>query len=270
MKILLAVLLMLGTPTAESEEAQPFGLPLKGAEAEEFLRTAEVLHMEDIPVGVTNPYKATLKKGDLTLHAAWKTIDTEQRIEQLDGRVPEIGFRDSYKHEIAAYELDKLLGLELVPPTVERKIGGEKGSLQLWVEGVMTDTERRKRKIQPPDPQDWNDQMFTIRLFLQLTHDTDYNNVSNLLVDPDFRIYAIDFSRAFRLQRTLRKEESLSRFSKTVVDRLSTLDEQLVKEKLKPWLTKGQIKSLLIRKDEILKVVKERVAERGEAAVMYP
>jgi hypothetical protein len=270
MTILLAVLLTLASPMADREEPKTYGMILEGEEAEEFLRTAEVVEMERIPTGVTEPQKATLQKGDRTLHAVWKTIDAEQRIEQFDGKVPEIGFRDSYKHEIAAYELDKLLGLGLVPPTVGRTIDGEDGSLQLWLEGVMTDTERRKKNIQPPSPQSWNNQMFTIRLFLQLTHDTDYNNVSNLLIDPDFRIYAIDFSRAFRLQRDLRKEESLTRFSKTVIERLHALDEQTVKEKLSPWLTKGQIKSLLIRKEKILELVDERIAERSEAAVMFP
>ena len=219
MNILLSLLLILAVPGTD-EEPPAYGMLLEGEEAEAFLRSADVVDMVDIPVGVTEPRKVTLVKGDTTLHAVWKTIDEDQRIEQFDGKAPEIGFRDSYKNEIAAYELDKLLGLGLVPPAVERKIDGEMGSLGLWLEGVMTDTERRKKEIAPPDPQDWNHQMFTIRLFLQLTHDTDYNNVSNLLIDPDFRIYAIDFSRAFRLQKKLRKEESLTRFSRTVVDRL--------------------------------------------------
>jgi len=270
MRVLLTFVLLLAAPIIDAEETPAYGLILEGAEAEEFLKTAEILDMEHIPTGVTLPRKATLQKGEQTLHAVWKTIDADQRIEQLDGKVPEIGFRDSYKHEVAAYELDKLLGLDIVPPTVGRRIDGENGSLQLWVEGVMTDTERRQKNIEPPNPQDWNNQMFTIRLFLQLTHDTDYNNVSNLLVDPDFRIYAIDFSRAFRMQRRLRKEESLTRFSVKLIDRLRTLDDQMVKEKLGPWLSKGQIKSLLIRRDEILDLVDERIAERGEAAVMYP
>ena len=112
--------------------------------------------------------------------------------------------------------------------------------------------------------------MYTIRLFKQLTYDTDYNNVSNLLVDPDFRIYAIDFSRAFRLYNSLRKEESLGRFSRTVIDQLRNLDKETLLEKLGPWLTKGQIKSLLKRRDQILELVEERIAERVEAAVMYP
>ena len=47
------------------------------------------------------------------------------------------GFFESYRAEIAAYELDKLLGLSMVPPTVERKVKGETGSAQMWVDDVV-------------------------------------------------------------------------------------------------------------------------------------
>ncbi len=267
---LLTALFLITAPATQSHEPAFYGLPLAGAAAEEFLKNAEIIKMEDIPVGITDPLKVTLTDGYMTVHAIWKTIDEEERIERLENRVPEIGFTDSYKHEIAAYELDKLLGLKLVPPTVCRKIKGKKGSLQIWVEGVMMNTERRRRGIQPTRPQLWNNQMYTVRLFKQLTYDTDYKNVSNLLVDPEFRIYAIDFSRAFRLHGDLRREESLSRFSYTVLDRLRTLDTDEVRDRLGPWLTKGQIKSLLERREDILELADEKIAERGEAAVMYP
>jgi hypothetical protein len=51
------------------------------------------------------------------------------------------GFWESYKSEIAAYRLDRVRGLDMVPPTVERSVEGESGSLQLWVENcqLLTD-----------------------------------------------------------------------------------------------------------------------------------
>ena len=39
-----------------------------------------------------------------------------------------------YRAEVLAYELSELLGLDLVPPTVVRELGGEVGSFQLFVE----------------------------------------------------------------------------------------------------------------------------------------
>ena len=36
------------------------------------------------------------------------------------------------KSEIAAHELDKLLGLNMVPPTVERRYKGDMGAAVMW------------------------------------------------------------------------------------------------------------------------------------------
>ena len=44
------------------------------AEFEELLRTAEVVSIEDIGVGVTKPSAAILKKGDVEFKAAFKPI----------------------------------------------------------------------------------------------------------------------------------------------------------------------------------------------------
>ena len=63
------------------------------------------------------------------------------------------GFWQSYKSEIAAYELDKLLKMDMVPPTVERQLHGANGAAQLWVEkhrgrdGPCVDQTRRTGRI---------------------------------------------------------------------------------------------------------------------------
>ncbi len=250
--------------------AAEFGLPLVGGEAESYLRRAEVVEFEAIERGITKPRRALLDDGTRRLRAVFKTVDEERSFQRFDRQVAEIGFRDTYKHEIAAYQLDRLLGLDLVPPTVARTLDGERGSLQLWVEGVMTEGERIKAGLAPPHPQDWNNQMYTVRLFLQLTYDTDYRNVSNLLVDPEFRVYAIDFSRAFRLNSNLRREESLARFSRRVLAALRALSRQQLDQAMRPWLTKAQVKAVWQRREQILALADRLVAEKGELAVLYP
>ena len=242
---------------------------LKGAEAEDFLRAAQIVEMELLPIGVTHPKKVTLRVGARTEHGVWKTIDRfSLRQKFADGRLEGV-FRDTYKHEIAVYELDKLLGLGLVPPTIERQVEGEMGSLQLWIEGVMTEAERMRGGIHPPDLEQWNEQMLTVRLLNQLTDNTDYRNVSNLLVDSSFRLYAIDYSRAFRLHGKLRREASLERFPRPVLEKLRGLTPELARQKLGKWLTKDQIKTLLKRRDRIVDLARKRVAELGEEAVLF-
>jgi len=247
------------------------GLLLTGQEAEDFLKTARVTENRGIPVGITGPRQLTLTDGVRTLRAAWKTVDQYRRgFTELERGGKEWDFTDSYKYEIAAYELDKLLGLDLVPPAVERRIDGEKGALVLWVEGSITEYDRKKQGLPKSDPQRWNAQMYRVRLLHNLTYNTDHGNIRNILIDPDFRIYAIDHSRAFRTQRSLRAEKDLEQFSRAVLEKLRLLDRALLEQKLGAWLSPNQIEAILARRDLVLKRAEKLVAERGEARVLYP
>jgi hypothetical protein len=229
-------------PTEHSEKA-----PLVGEAAEEFLRTAEISKSEPIPVGVTRPRRVTLTAGERTERGVFKIVNIFRPVQRFAGGGIELGFRDSYKNEIAAYELDKLIGLGMVPPTVERRWKRDRGSLQLWVDDVMTEAERMKRGTKPPDTDSWNEQMFTVRLIHQLLDDSDFNNVEEL-----------------------RARDDLERFSRSVLAKLRELDFDLMKKRLGRWLTKRQIESFLIRRDLILEHADQLVAEKGEEAVLYP
>ena len=166
----------------------------ESAAVEAFLRDAEVIGSEPIPVGISRPTKLTLALGELEGAAIFKTIDVfETKMEFEDGSFA-INFRDSYKNELAAYELDKLLGLGLVPPTVERRLDDVTGAVRLWIEGAMTEAERQAQGLGAPDPAAWSREVAAVRLFYNLTGNTDYRNIRNLLVDGRFRICAIDHS----------------------------------------------------------------------------
>lgn len=246
-------------------------LLLTGAEAERFLKEADIVEVRSFDnKGITKPKKVTLSTPDVTADAVFKTIDVFHTKEKLTtGRVL-FKLRDSYKHEIAAYELSKLLGLDFVPPTVERKIGRDRGSLTLWVNGTMTEWHRNKvKKVQPPDQRVWNNRMFNIRLFLQLTWDADYNNISNLLIDEDWKIWKIDSSRAFHGSKKLRREGSLTRFSRQFLQALRDLTREELDEALGPWLARDQLEGLWARRTRLLELAEERVQKRGEDAVLY-
>lgn len=259
---------VLATPLG-AEEPKPSGLLLHGQEAEEFLRSARVVQRKEIGKGVTRPEKLTLSDGTQTLHGVWKTIDVHKAGQQRMERGWEFDFRDSWKSEVAAYELDKLLGLGLVPPTVERHIDGRVGSLELWIEGAVTEDERQKQKLEPPHLPRWNNQLHNVRLFRQLVYDTDFQNVRNVLVDPSFHVYAIDSTRGFRIQKTLLAPDDLVCFSRSVLERLKALDQALLRQHLGGWLDPMQIQGLLGRRDAILAIVEKRIREKGEGAVLF-
>ena len=269
---LFAALLLAASLHIEATVPEPsYGLPLRGEAAERFLRTARVISIQALKSkAVTRPKKVELSDGSLTWSAVFKTIDEYQPVKRFDNGEVELKFTDSFEYEIAAYELDKMLDLGIVPPAVRRRINSEVGSLSLWVEGAMSEWERIEvHKKRPPDLEAWNRQMYTIRLFLQLIYDTDYTNINNLLVTPDWKIYKIDSSRAFRCHMELRREGSLERFSRRVLASLRALDRDELETRLDPWLTKKQIEALWVRRGLILDLADRRVAEQGEAAVLF-
>ncbi|TDI38654.1 MAG: hypothetical protein E2P02_20115 [Acidobacteria bacterium] len=248
-----------------------YGLPLTGDEAEAFLREARIVGMKPIGVGITKPMKVTLSDGERTHHAVFKSID-EIRHGVVRGRNGgfQTAFKDSYKYEIAAYELDKLLGLDLVPPTVEREIDGKRGSLQLWVEGAFTELDRREKNLETDDYVTWSNQQYKLRLLQQLTYNDDAHNIRNVIYDPSFRVYCIDNSRSFRHFHSLADKSGLRRFSRSALESLKALDAPTLKAKLGAWLANIEIKAVLARRDLLVELATTLAADLGEDAIYYP
>ena len=113
-------------------------------EFETFLRQAEVDKIDQVPVGVTKPKRAFVKGEGPAKSFVFKALMPSRSS----------GYWESYKSEIAAYELDKVLGMGMVPPTVERKHSGETGSAQLWVEHCTLLRDRDTSKA--PNIGAWN------------------------------------------------------------------------------------------------------------------
>jgi hypothetical protein len=241
------------------------GLPLRGEAAVAFLNGAEVVGKPEgfDSLAITEPVRVTLSDGEQTLRAIFKDEETlYPRFRFGDGREAD-KVHDSYKHEIAAHELDRMLALDLVPACVERTLFSRRGALCLWVENAMTEADRRHAELRPPDWEAWGRRMAMVRAFQQLIADQDYSNIRNVLVDGNFRVYKVDSSMAFPADRRLLDEDRLTRFPESLLEALESLDRAEVDGRLVPWLTKAEIKALWARRDRILELAHERAAEEG-------
>jgi hypothetical protein len=242
--------------------------PLTDAEMERFLQTAEVGRRKRLPIGITGSERATLTSGSLTHDAHIQTIN--QRRDRFEGaRGIELNFRDSFVFNVAAYRLDRLIRLNMVPVSVVRKVAGREASVTWWLDDVlMMELDRYKKKIKPPDPAAWNKQMDDVRVFNELVYNTDAN-LGNVLVTRDWDIRLVDFTRAFRRFETLRDQKNLTpHISRRVYEGLKSLDEQRLAEKLSDLLTKSEMGAILSRRDKILAHYDVLIAGRGERAVV--
>jgi hypothetical protein len=254
-------------PTFAQETADVF----QGPAAEVFLSEGRMTRMTEIDVGVTQPQRVTLSHNGVTHRAVFKSIDVEKgpgATRMGDGSV-ELSFQDSWRTEVAAYQVDRMIGLGLVPATVQRTLRGKVGSLQWWVTSMMAEAERRQQGISPPDVETWNRRMFRVLLFDELICNVD-RHLNNMLVTAEFDIRLIDHSRSFRPFDDLREPERLTRFSQTLLDAIRKLEFEDLRSKLNRYLRDGQIRSMLLRRDKILALAEKMVAENGAAAVIYP
>ena len=234
-----------------------------------FLQTAEVIKSKQSAIGVTHPWRLTLSNGTITHDASFQSIDEHKSEMKLaSGRV-EFAFVDSYKNNIAAYQLAELIGLDdMVPVYVERKWQGHTGSLSWWLPVKMDDADRVSKKIDAPDTDKWNKQMYRVRVFDELVYDTD-PNLTNVLIGEDWTIWRVDFSRAFRTSKDLREPKNLVKCDRQLFEKLKALKADEVTEKTKPYLSKSQVNGVMARRDKIVATFQTLIAEKGEQEVLY-
>ena len=227
------------------------------AEFEAYLKTAEIMGLDDIPVGVTNPKAAALAPGGPVDRFAWKALPPAIRQ----------GYYESYKAEIAAYELDKLLGLGMVPVTVERRVRGDFGAAIMWV----SPTQSFKDLGGVPTPPTrhlgyWTIQLIRAKMFDNLIYNRDPNE-GNWLVDPAWNLMLIDHSRSFTPYREMTHED-MTRFDRDLWERMQRLDEPGLTVALGEWLSTGEIRAILERRDRMGAIIDELVATHDEAEVL--
>jgi hypothetical protein len=260
--------LLLSITVAVAAQQGGAGQVFQGPQIEKFLKTGKIGGMKDLPEGVTLPKKATLEFNGEKHFGVWKTIDEGPLPSKKLETGVELQFQDSWRTEIAAYELDKLIGLGMVPATVLRTVDGKQGSMQFFVDSVMDGEGLNKKKIQPPNQVLWDQQIAKIWLWDNLIYNTD-RNLGNLLITSDWKIRLIDHSRTFRPFEELKNPKQLTVFSRTLLANIKKLDEPTLQEHLGKYLSQDQIRGILKRRDAIIALSDKMVAGMGDRDVLY-
>ena len=223
---------------------------------EEYLRNAEVVKIDAIGVGVTSPRRAYLAPGGPFDSFTWKPIKP--------GRYQ--GFWESYKSEIAAYQLDTFLKIDMIPPAVERNVDGVVGAAVMWASPVKSFKQLGGVPNPPAALRDaWTRQIIRAKMIDNLIANID-PNLGNWLVDPAWNIILIDHSRAFTDTQQMTHE--MANIDAALWDRMKALDVQQLTTVLGSWLSADEIRSLLRRRDKMQTIVDRLAKKRGAALVL--
>ena len=182
------------------------------AEAERFLLEASVVSVEkDAQPGRTLPWMVTLEKAGVRARAVFKYVH----------RPRPHPLAHSYRYELAAYELSKLLEIEIVPPTVERTIQGVPGALQLYIDGCVSERDFARAGAQPSNPQALRNSLATVRLFEGLTGDS-CGDKDDTLIHPDtWKACRVDLAEAFPTEPVLSEDCLIERCPRSLRGHLS-------------------------------------------------
>jgi hypothetical protein len=253
--------------TAEEVAQRPFW--------EEYLKTAEIVRSEEIGEGVTKPLRLYLQKADVQSSACWK-----------NPRGLRDGFLEGWQYEIAAYELDKLIGLNMVPPAVEREYNGKPGALIYWVTTELSELNIVEEKIPVPEYalKHREDMKYLVRAWDCLVANDDRTQ-QNIRYTKDWRVIPIDHSQAFRSSKEyaekliygrngIKKTSDgkpflFRRLPRWFVESLRKIDSQSIKEAVGPYLTEKEINGVVKRRALLLAEIDAMVKESGEAKVLY-
>lgn len=252
---LLVVLVLAGFPALGSTQSKVW--MGKEKDYERFLTNAEIVSVKDVGSGVNQPKRITLRQGARELDALWKPIH----------RGPKEWAWESFEAEVAAYQLDRILGLHMVPPTVVRSIQGQEGSLQLWVTGVKF---FRDTSADAPQTEEWDQQLVSCQLFDNLIANGDRGH-TNILVDEQWNMVLIDHSQAFLSSHYLEDDDEKlpDRFDRQLVASLEELDLEYMQFRFGRLLLDPQISAIIMRRDALMRRIDKLVAEKGEEAVLF-
>ena len=242
---------------------------LSKTQIEEFLRSAKIVKHKDLSKGVTPPVRLTLTDGVVTHDAVFSAVQEDVPIMKFPSGRTELNFVDSYAYNIAAYKVAELVGLDdMMPVTVEREFEHHKGSLAWWLDHKMDEADRLKQKLLAPDRAEWDRQMYRMRVFAHLVADTD-RNATNILIGSDWKVWMIDFTRAFRHDRTLGSTADLQKCDRQLLAKLRALTPEAVAAAGKPYIGGAEVDALIARRDAIVALFEKLIAERGEDRVLY-
>ncbi|NVJ66562.1 MAG: metallophosphoesterase [Gammaproteobacteria bacterium] len=225
----------------------------------DYYQKAKVTAEKELGDFYTNPIRLTFDLDGKQHRAIFKYLDTDQNLE--DKRWNKVGnFADRFIYDLAAFELDRLLGLNMVPFVMEYKHDGKTGILQYWVEDSVSKSEliMEKRALDGYCTQSAARDL--MQIFDWLIFNEDRNTGNELYTEDDAQLWLIDHTRAFRVKNSLPKYDTEvferltppQTISPSYKERLLSLNSDNLKQALGKYLHRKQIDSILKRRDLIL------------------
>jgi Icc-related predicted phosphoesterase len=215
-------------------------------ELQHFLAQAEIVDSRYLGRGTTRPRLLEMQMNGEQRRGIFKTVENGDNPSPGDAT-------DRYQHEVAAYRLDRKLGLGMVPATVLREIDGQQGSLQAWVEGAVDQEAAESYNLELFDTETVTKQLDQGAVFDALIGNFERGPDDFLRPMNRDGILLIDHSKAFSTSPELPWGEVISvSIDSQLLGDLRSLDRETLDDLLGDLISDRQIEAMLQRRDRIL------------------
>ena len=247
------------------ETRLPFATALEVAD---FLRGSKVVKVDRkrLP-GSSQPHRLLVENGGVRARAVFRTHHREEANGHWETGEFVAFLRDTWKNEVAAFDLSRLLGVPRVPPTALWRMKKKEGSLQLWIEKARPGWHFAEME-KPSDPELWKKHLDSVRVFDALIYNVDRHEL-NMLIDASGRVWWIDHTRSFGRELELKKPEQIERCERSLWEGLRTVSAEALVTTLRPHMSQHEIDALLERRVKLVALLQQRIDEKGEAAVLF-
>lgn len=152
--------------------------------------------------------------------------------------------------ELAAYRLDRLLDMRLVPPTAARGPDAD-DVLQLRYPDAVTESERVERDVPLGEWCALDPQIAMLHAFDALIGNTARRADTVLIRTEQPLVKAIGHGRTFGTARRVRADAAAA-LPAPLADALAALDAETLSAELGNWLDERQVRSIIARRDALL------------------
>jgi len=185
----------------------------------------------------------------------WKLVQVTADDKTIFAYFSELQGEEQFVPELAAYKLDRMLGLGMVPVTVRREIDGQQGTLQFVPSALMTERER------VADGQGWvtpcplEKQIRAMHVFDALILNPSRTPSSMLYSPDDWLLILVDHENSFSADagRMMYPEEGQFDIGDEWRAVLLELDDEALREELGDVLDDDRLAALDKRRDALTK-----------------
>lgn len=186
--------------------------------------------------------------------AAWRLVQVANDETSVFAYFRELPQNETFVPELAAYRLDRLLGLGMVPTTVRREIDGQHGTLQFVPAATMTERERVVDGEGRRAPCTLDKQMGAMYVFDALIYNPARTPSSMLYSPDDWLLMLVDHEYAFGTQegRPMYLREVEFAIGDQWRAALLELDNKALRAELGDVLDESNLMALFNRRDALI------------------